>query len=259
MSTTKPLLVETGDGVGFLTLNRPDKANALDPELRGLLSSTLRELDADPTVRVLVLTGAGKAFCAGVDLTVPGPSDDQHLLAAPPEPVAQALAECRKPVIAAINGAAYGGGFELALAADLRIAATSARFALTEARIGSMPGSGGTQRLARAVPQAVAMKLMLTAEPIGAEEAWRVGLVSDLHEPDSLVEAAWDLGRRIATNAPLSLVAIKQAVSEGVHGSALSAGLSIERLLWAALRDTADRAEGRAAFKEKRAANFIGG
>jgi E-phenylitaconyl-CoA hydratase len=258
MSDSQVLLAEVVDGVAFLTLNRPHKANALDPELRERLGSTVRRLDADPDVRVLVLTGAGKAFCAGVDLTVPGPSDGQHLLAAPPEPVAQAVADCRKPVIAAINGAAYGGGFELALAADLRIASTVARFALTEVRIGSMPGSGGTQRLTRAVPQAVAMKLLLTGEPMGPAEAWRTGLVSDLHRPEDLVDAAWDLARRVAANAPLSLVAIKQAVAEGVDGAALAAGLSIERTLWVVLSDSEDRAEGRAAFREGRPAKFTG-
>lgn len=252
------LLVEVVDGVGFVTLNRPDKANALDPELRVRLSATVTRLDEDPAVRVLVLTGAGKAFCAGVDLAAPGPYDDQHVLVTPQEPVAQAVAECRKPVIAAVNGAAYGGGFEIALAADLRIASTSARFALTEARIGSMPGSGGTQRLARAVPHAVAMKVLLTAEPMTAEEAWRVGLVSDLHEPNALVEAAWGLAWRVAANAPLSLVAIKQAVADGVHGPALASGLAIERALWALLRDSHDRAEGRAAFREKRPPKFSG-
>jgi E-phenylitaconyl-CoA hydratase len=258
VSGSEVVLVEVVEGVGFLTLNRPEKANALDPELRTRLSAALAALDADSRVRVLVLTGAGKAFCAGVDLTTAGPSDEEHLLAAPPEPVAQALAACRKPVIAAVNGAAYGGGFELALAADLRIASTAARFALTEARIGSMPGSGGTQRLTRALPQAIAMKLLLTAEPMSAQEAWRVGLVSDLHEPDALVAAAWDLARRVAANAPLSLVAIKQAVADGVHGPALSSGLSIERSLWALLRDSEDRAEGRAAFREKRPPKFNG-
>ncbi len=154
-----------------------------------------------------------------------------------------------------MNGPAVGGGFELALAADVRIASTTASFALPEGRIGSIPGSGGTQRLFRALPSAVAWKVLLTGDPLTAEAAARYGLVSDVYEPGSLAEQAAALADRIARLAPLSLRAIKLAGRAALEGTD---GMRLERTLWAFLSTTEDRAEGRAAFREKRDPRYEG-
>jgi enoyl-CoA hydratase/carnithine racemase len=173
------------------------------------------------------------------------------------EPVAAPLERFGKPLIAAVNGPAAGGGFELALAADIRIASTAASFALPEVKIGSLPGSGGTQRLSRAVPPAVANRLVLTGEPLSAVDALRVGLVSDLVDPEDLLPLARSLAERIAANAPLSLRAAKIAL-RAAQEDALRPGLALERALWEMLSKTDDRAEGRAAFREKRAPRYTG-
>jgi E-phenylitaconyl-CoA hydratase len=163
-----------------------------------------------------------------------------------------------KPVIAALNGVAVGGGLEMALACDLRIASTAARFGLTEARIGSLPGSGGTQRLFGAVPAASAWKMLLTGDSIDAPEALRIGLVSDVVPAAELRPTVAALAARIAANAPLSVRAIKVAGRAAQAGGAGEMGMTLERLLWALLATTEDRAEGRAAFRERRPPNYRG-
>jgi E-phenylitaconyl-CoA hydratase len=264
------LLVERRDAVATLILNRPDRRNAIDQAMRDALRATFDALDADRDVRVVVLTGAGPAFCAGVDLAEgpataacdgadagasgsPGPG--AGVTARPP--VAAPLWSFRKPVIAAINGAAVGGGLELALAADLRIAAAEARMGLTEARIGSLPGSAGTQLLPRIVGPTVAARMLFSGELIDAAEALRVGLVSDVVAGDELAAAAAELADRVAASAPLSLLALKQALRAAMD-LPFAEGQALERRLWAELAVTADRAEGRAAFREKRPPRFEG-
>jgi len=250
------LLTERADGLGWLTLNRPAKRNALNLALRGALDAALAEYASDDDVRVVVLTGAGKAFCAGADLS-DAPTATRHPMAQPGRPVAQSLAAFAKPVIAAVNGPAFGGGLELALACDLRIAARGASFALPEVRIGSLPGSGGTQRLVHAVGPAVAARMVLSGEPLSAEEALRTGLVSDLTEPGELVELTSALARKIGGNAPLSLLAAKRCLTAAGEAH-LAAGLELERTLWTLLATTEDRREGRAAFREHRVPRFTG-
>ena len=251
------LRVEAADGVAWLTLDRPEKRNALDRALRTALNDTLASLDADIGVRVIVLTGADPAFCAGVDLKEGATQPDGHPLADAPAPVTAGLDVLKTPVIAAINGPAYGGGFELALACDIRIAADTARFALTELRIGSFPGSGGVQRLARLVAPAVAAQLVLTGDPIDAEAALRVGLVSEVVPAGTLHERAAGIATRIAANAPLSVLAAKQSLRAAFE-LPLSAGLVHDRNLWAWLSQSEDRAEGREAFREGRPPQFRG-
>ena len=250
------LLTERADGVAWLTLNRPAKRNALNLALRGALDQSLAELAADDGVRVVVLTGAGTAFCAGADLSDAPPST-RHPMAEPGRPVAQSLAAFGKPVIASVNGPAFGGGLELALACDLRVAARGATFALPEVRIGSLPGSGGTQRLVRAIGPAVAARMLLSGEPLSAAEALRTGLISDLVEPDELAGFTGSLARTISGNAPLSLLAAKQCLAAAGQAP-LSAGLELERALWTLLATTEDRREGRAAFRERRTPRFTG-
>jgi E-phenylitaconyl-CoA hydratase len=251
-------------GVACLTLNRPDKRNAIDDATRDALAQALANLDADAATRVVILTGAGTAFCAGVDLTTPG-----NVAVQPAGPIAAAspvvtrprltapLDAFSKPVIAALNGVAVGGGLEMALACDIRIAATGARFGLTEVKIGSLPGSGGTQRLVGAVGRAFAAQMLFTGELISAEQALAVGLVSELHAPEALMGRAFALAQIIAENAPLSLVAIKKALRAATD-LPLAAGFELERALYGALTTTQDREEGRKAFREKRKPNFQG-
>lgn len=255
--TADGLRVERGDGVAWLTLDRPDRRNALDRALRAALSASLAELDRDDDVRVLVLTGADPAFCAGVDLKEGATQPPGHPLAGGQEPVTAGLDALRTPILAAVNGPAYGGGFELALACDVRIAAEEARFALTEARIGSFPGSGGVQRLARAVGSSLAAQLVLTGDALDAAGALRAGLVSEVVPAAELRHRVDTIARRIAANAPLSVLAAKQSL-RAASEVPLSAGLGLDRQLWGWLAQSEDRAEGREAFREGRPPSFKG-
>jgi E-phenylitaconyl-CoA hydratase len=248
-------------GVACLTLNRPDKRNAIDDATRDALTDAFAGFENDAAIRVVILTGAGTAFCAGVDLATPGNVPVQSSTAASPivtrARLTAPLDAFNKPVIAALNGVAVGGGLELALACDLRIAATGARFGFPEARIGSLPGSGGTQRLVGAVGRSLAAQMLLTGEPITAEQALASGLVSELHAPDALMGRAFALARVIAENAPLSLIAIKKALRAATD-LPLATGFELERSLYGALTLTQDREEGRKAFREKRKPDFQG-
>ncbi|MFI5254651.1 MAG: enoyl-CoA hydratase/isomerase family protein [Candidatus Limnocylindrales bacterium] len=251
------LRVEQGEGVAWLIIDRPHRRNAIDRATRLALAAAAAAAEADPEVRVVVLTGSGSSFCAGTDLKEAPPDPPPNPLADPLPRISGPIEALSKPVIAAINGPAAGGGLELALAADLRIASTNATFALPEVRVGSLAGSGGTQRLLAAIPPAVAWKMLLTGEPIAAAEALRVGLVSDVVEPGDLRALAASLAATIVANAPLSVRAAKVA-GQMATGQGLENGLAFERALWALLSTTDDRAEGRAAFREGRAPRFRG-
>jgi E-phenylitaconyl-CoA hydratase len=248
-------------GVACLTLNRPDKRNAIDDATRDALTKAFAGFEDDIAVRVVILTGAGTAFCAGVDLTTQGNVAVHSSIAASAivtrPRLTAALDNFNKPVIAALNGVAVGGGLEMALACDIRIASTGARFGLTEAKIGSLPGSGGTQRLVSTVGRSVAAQMLFTGELITAEQALAVGLVSELHAPEALMGRAFALAKIIAENAPLSLFAIKKALRSATD-MPLAVGLELERSLYGALAMTQDREEGRKAFREKRKPNFQG-
>jgi (E)-benzylidenesuccinyl-CoA hydratase len=239
------------DAVALLTLNRPDKRNAVNEEMRAELTAAFAGFDADPSLRVVVLTGAGSAFCAGGDLsasTVPDPDRPR---------IIEPLDKFAKPVIAAINGVAFGGGLELALACDLRIASHAARFALPEVRLGSLPGSGGTQRLPAVVGPSLAAQMILTGEPIDAARALAAGLVSELCAPEKLLDTAMAHARAIARNAPLAVIAAKRLLraAAATHDAQR---LDFERRLFNELARTEDRNEGRRAFREKRDPVFKG-
>jgi enoyl-CoA hydratase/carnithine racemase len=244
--------IQTDGGVARITLNRPEKRNAINDEMRSELTAAFAGFDADPSVRAVVMTGAGPAFSAGGDLAA---------IMIPPEAnrprIVEPLDRFSKPIIAAINGLAYGGGLEIALACDIRIASTTARFALPEVRIGSMPGSGGTQRLTPVIGPTLAARMILTGEPIDAERALVAGLVSELCAPDKLMDAALALAATIARNAPLAVIAAKRALrlAAGMHNVE---NLDFERKLFNELALSEDRNEGRAAFREKRAPVFRG-
>lgn len=253
--------INRDDAVVCVTLNRPDKRNAIDDATRDALAAAFAGFDEDTGVRVVIFTGAGTAFCAGVDLATPGNVSAQSTVTSTPvvarPRLSAPLDAFSKPVIAALNGVAVGGGLELALACDIRVAATGARFGLPEVKIGSLPGSGGTQRLAGTVGRSLAAQMLFTGELITAEQALAAGLVSEVLAPDALMERAWTLARTVAGNAPLSLVAIKKALRAATD-LPLAAGFELERALYGALTASEDRQEGRAAFREKRKPNFKG-
>ena len=240
-------------GVATVTLNRPDALNAIDLQMRRELQAAWRRIASDDAIAVAIVTGAGRrAFSAGADLKegvgaslpVGGEGEDAA------ESLTRGI-EFDKPLICAFNGLAYGGGLEIGLACDIRIAVEGARFALSEVRVGTLPGSGGTQRLPRLIGHSNAMRMLLTGEPIGAEEALRIGLVSEVLPAERLQQAASALARRIADNAPLSVRAVKRLVRLG-SDMPLPVALEAEREAWRALRDSDDRREGRLAFAEKR-------
>jgi len=258
--TTGAVLVERCDAVATITLNRPDKRNAIDQSMRDGLSSALSELDRDAAIRIVVLTGAGSVFCAGVDLAEGASSATGANGSGDPAgrpPVATPLWQFSKPVIAALNGSAVGGGLEVALSCDIRITADGARFGLTEVKLGSLPGSGGTQLLPRIVGAGHAAQMLFTGELIDAPHALAIGLVSEVVAADELAAAAAALAERIALNAPLSLIAAKRAL-RAANELPFTDGQVVERQLWADLAATEDRAEGRAAFRERRPARFVG-
>jgi len=259
------IIFSVEDGIATICLNRPESMNAMDFEAWDELQTCFETVRADDAIRVVILTGAGdRAFCAGADLkkTMPPPESFAQLAFAGGGDTVGGGAVIRrlhtdKPVICAINGIAYGGGLEIALFCDIRIAADRARFGLTEVRMGSIPGAGGTQRLPRAVGMSNAMLMLLSAEPIDADEALRIGLVSRVVPAGELMEAARAIALKIAGNAPLAVRAVKRLVYGGA-GMPLDNAIDMERLTWGVLRDTEDRIEGRRAFQEKRKPNYQG-
>jgi enoyl-CoA hydratase/carnithine racemase len=255
------LLSSNADHVLRITLNRPHASNAMNTQMGIDLMTCFErfQIDADD-VRCIILTGAGdKAFCAGGDLKErKGMTDDQwtaqHAIY---ERMIRAVMNCPIPVIAAVNGAAYGGGCELAASCDFIYASKSARFALPEATLGIMPGAGGTQTLPRAMGERRAKEVILTALPFSADEAERWGLVNRMVEPAELIEAADATARRIAGNAPISVKQIKQSIGRGMQMSVWD-GLMFEIEAYNRMVPTEDRREGVLAYNEKRKPNFKG-
>jgi len=255
------ILAEIDGNVALVTLNRPKVLNALNALMIGELAEAFAGLDADAAVRAIVLTGAGdRAFAAGADI------GELNALPNAVAGVAKArsgqgltlqIERMRKPVIAAINGFALGGGCELALACDIRLASEKARFGQPEVNLGLMPGFGGSQRTARLLGRGMAMYLCLSGEMIDAQEALRAGLVEKVVAPEGLVAEAKRIAAVIAAKAPLAVEATKRAIDEGISLST-AAGLEIEALHFGTLVNTTDFKEGTAAFLEKRAAEFTG-
>jgi len=256
-----PISTKIEDGIALVTLDRPEAMNSIDPESNEQLLAAWEEVSRSEHIRVLVVTGAGeRAFCTGADLKKtmpPAESAARQLYGDRARALNFGSLQTHKPVIAAINGYALGGGLELALLADLRICSDNAQFGLPEVRVGSIPGAGGTQRLIRAVGQSDAMWMLLTGERIDAQEALRIGLVSKVVPLSGLLDSAMGLARAIAANAPLALTAVKRLALTG-RELPLASGLELERQAFGLLRDTDDRLEGRRAFAEKRAPVFRG-
>jgi enoyl-CoA hydratase len=257
MSTEVVLVERPAEGVALVRLNRPEALNALNAEVGTLLARYMAQLAEAPQVRCIVITGNERAFAAGADIKemagLKATEVTQHGIFK----VWRAVAACGKPVIAAVNGFALGGGCELAMSCDIIIAGESAKFGQPEVKIGIIPGGGGTQRLPRGVGKFKAMRYLLTGDLFNAREASEMGLVSEV-VPDAEVEKrATDMARRIAELPPLAVEHIKEAVLQGQDAS-LEAGLALETKAIQLLFASEDQKEGMAAFIEKRKPKFTG-
>jgi enoyl-CoA hydratase len=254
------LKLETREGVALLTVNRPQKMNAMNFETMAELERAFSALASDEGVAAVVLTGAGeKAFVAGADIQelARQTATTGHETALRGQSVFRRIETLGKPVIAAINGFALGGGLELALSCHLRVAAENAKLGLPEVTLGAIPGYGGTQRLARLVGRGRASEMILTGDPIDAAEALRIGLVNKVVPRESLLETADGLARRMTRNAPLALRHALLAIDQGLEVD-LEKGLLLEATLFGILCGTEDLKEGMSAFLEKRKASFRG-
>lgn len=254
------LELNTTDGVCVITLNRPAKLNALNDALIGELHQAIGELRDDTSVGAVVLTGSGeKAFVAGADIgeLVKNSPVDLAATSRRGQSCFDAIETLGKPVIAAINGFALGGGLELAMACTFRTASSKARMGLPEITLGIMPGYGGTQRLARQVGQGRAAEMMLTGEPVDAAEAHRIGLVNHVFEPDDLMPKTIALATKLAGRAPIAARFILDALVRGAD-MPLSDGQNLEASLFGLIASTDDTQEGLNAFLEKRKPTFKG-
>ena len=252
--------IERVNRVGWVVLNRPGQINAINPALRTEATQALELLDRDPDVGVIVIRGAGeRGFCAGADIKSQSDATSLPALRDGMTPGwIEVLDRVRKPVIAAIHGFCLGGGIEIAMACDIRIAAPSAVFGLPETGLGLIPGGGGTQRLPRIVGLGRALDLLLTGDRIDAKEAHRIGLVSRLSaSPESLFDEVQTIAERIAAKPATASAYVKEAARDGLELD-LRAGLKLEKDLFVLLMSTEDRKEAAAAFKEKRPPAFTG-
>lgn len=254
------VLKEKRDYTLLLTLNRPEVMNALNLPMLLELQQVLREVWFSREVRVIIITGAGeKAFCAGADLKErEGMSEiEVKNYIKTIRDTFTMLEDIPKPVICAINGYAFGGGLEMALACDIRIASENAKMGLTETSLAIIPGAGGTQRLPRIVGKAKAKELIFTARKIDAQEAYRIGLVNEVVPREKLICRAFEIADEIAQNGPLAVEAAKFAINVGSEVD-LKTGLEIESKTYDTLIPTRDRREGLLAFKEKRKPQYRG-
>lgn len=245
------------NGVVIVELHRPEARNALNLELRQQLAATFAQLAASDSVRAIVITGGEKVFAAGADIRdfTTAKTVDMHLRHT--EQYWQAIIDCPKPIIAAVNGYALGGGCELAMHADIIIAGKSAQFGQPEVKLGLMPGAGGTQRLLRAVGKFKAMQIVLTGKIFSAEEADKIGLVSEVVEDDQTIAKAIEVATQIAQFSPIAVEQIKEVTTLGAN-MPLYGALALERKAFQILFDTQDQKEGINAFFEKRSPQYQG-
>ncbi len=254
------LLYEVKDGIAYVTINRPKVLNALNDTVITELGQVFTAIKDDPQVKAVIITGAGeKAFVAGADITqlVDLNTQEGKAFAAKGQAVFNLIENLGKPVIAAINGFALGGGCELAMACTVRLASTKAKLGQPEVNLGIIPGYGGTQRLPRLVGKGRAMELVLTGRMVDAQEAYQMGLVNKVVEPEKLMEEAEALAKTIMSKGPVAVKLAMEAVNRGLEVS-LAEGLAIEADLFGICCSTEDKVEGTKAFLEKRKANFQG-
>ncbi len=247
----------TEGGIALVTLNRPQALNALNDELLEALDRTFADLAHDHTVRAVILTGEGKAFVAGADIramaNMTPPQAREFALKG--QAVLTRIADFDAVVIAAVNGFALGGGCELAMACDIRIASERAKFGQPEVGLGIMPGFGGTQRLPRLVGRGHARQMLFTGEVIAADRALQIGLVQEVVAPEALLERCTQIARLIASRGPMAVLLCKQAVNIGIEVD-LEKGLQTEAALFGETFATSEQKEGMTAFLEKRPARF---
>ena len=254
------LIYERKENIGVLTINRPQKMNALTNELISELKHLLGEIEKDQELRVLIVTGLGdKAFVAGADIKELVDRDALigRRVSRERQEVFSRLENLPVPSIAAVNGYALGGGLELALACSIRVCSEKAQFAAPEVKLGIIPGDGGTQRLPRLIGQGRAMELILTGDFIDAQEAFRIGLANKVVPHEALMEKAMELAQKIASRPPLAIKYAKEAVNRSQEGNS-AAGFALESYLHALSCTTEDKKEGVNAFLEKRKGQFKG-
>lgn len=256
-SVNEPVLLSREGAVGVLTLNRPEKRNALDLTMRAAIANAMRELEADAEVRAIVITGGESVFAAGADLNLLVDKGAQDVADIDLGQYWAPLANARKPVIAAVNGFALGAGCELALMCDFIVADAGARLGQPELAVGIMPGAGGTQRLVRSVGKQVASLMLMTAEPLTGERAFQLGLVAELAPQGQALARAMELARKAARMPPKAIDATKRVLRQGAD-LPLEAGLSLENREFLLLFDTDDKTEGMRAFLDKRKPEFTG-
>ena len=250
--------IEINDGIAVLTLNRPEVRNALDYVTWDEIRAGMRELRCNDDAHVIILTGAGgKAFASGADIKALNARTVSEQMNSEVNDILYEITMHKKPVIAAVDGYALGGGCELAMACDIRIATKKSKFGQPEVNLGIIPGGGGTQRLQRLVGIGKAKELIFTGDIISAEEAERIGLIEKVVEDGAVLEAAIEMAKKIKAKGPVAITLAKQAINVGANTD-LYSGLCFERYSQAIAFSTADKAEGTLAFIEKRPAQFKG-
>jgi len=249
------LLEKPADGIAVVRLNRPEVRNALNVAVRERLAKHFADLANDEATRCIILTGGDKVFAGGADIR--DMVDRTSIEMMTRRDLWKPIASCPKPVIAAVNGYAFGGGCELAMQADIIVAGEGASFAQPEVRIGIMPGAGGTQRLTRAVGKFRAMRMLLTGEPVTARDALSMGLVSEVVADAEVFETALRIAKTIVSMPPVAVMQIKEVVLAGQDAS-LEAAMMLERKAFQLLFSTGDQKEGMRAFLEKRKPEFRG-
>ena len=258
---TRDLFFEKANGIGLITLNRPDRMNALSRQLKEEVWSVFEGWEGDDEVKVIILTGGEKVFSAGADIkersAVQLTQSQFYSNQKKSQEFYTRIEQFEKPVLAAVSGVALGGGCELALVCDLRIASETARFGLPEVKLGSLPSAGGTQRLPRLIGAARAKEMLFSGEFVDAQEAYRIGLVNKVVPAEKLMPEAREWALKLAERPPLSIKYIKRAVQVGLELD-LQSGLDYEAQCSSILYTSEDRKEGMKAFAEKRKAVFKG-